>query len=133
MKQINIVLLVGHLVRDPERKVTQTGSSLGVFTVASNQRYTDQNGQKREEVAFVPCIIFGPPAEWLFEHGKGTMVIVNGRLRTESWEGSDGVESKLVLVADTLQFVQSVKRSAPKAPLPTLVGAENGDRDQVPF
>jgi single-strand DNA-binding protein len=133
MRQINTTILVGHMVRDPERKITESGSPLGFFTVASNHRYKDQNGRQKEEVAFVPCVVFGPPAEWLFEHRKGTMVVVNGRLRTETWEGPDGLQSKLVLVAEIVQFVQSIKHRIVESPAPATTDGQNENDDAPPF
>ena len=133
MSQVNTTIIVGYLVRDPERKTTRNGVSLGVFTVAANHRYKDQQGQPKEEVAFVPCIVFGSPATWLMEHRKGTLVIVSGRLRTESWEGSNGTMSKLVLVVDNLQFVQSLKRPTSQAASPAVAGPLNGEDDSIPF
>ena len=132
MSQINNTILVGRLVRDPERKVTRNGVSLGFCTVAVNRRYKDQNGQQKDEVAFVPCTVFGPPATWLMEYRKGTLVIVEGRLRTESWEGPDGMQSKLVLIVESIQFVESLKRASGIA-APAMAGASNADPDAPPF
>jgi single-strand DNA-binding protein len=61
MSQINKAILVGRLVGDPKRVETRSGAPMGVFTLASNRYYNDKQGQRQEEVAFVPCVVFGAP------------------------------------------------------------------------
>jgi single-strand DNA-binding protein len=121
------------MVRAPERKVTRNGIPLGVVTVAVNRRFKDQSGQLREEVAFVPCIVFGQQVDWLIGHRKGTLVIVTGRLRTESWEDDNGIQSKLVLVVENIQFVQTIRRPEVAVAQKGMPPEQNGDDDQPPF
>ena len=79
MSDINSVVLVGRLVRDPEVRTTPRGVSVGNFTLAVNRRFK-VNGEAQEETAFVPCAVFNLPAQWLGEHKKGEKVAVSGRL-----------------------------------------------------
>ncbi len=106
MATLNKVVLVGYLVRDPEKRVGPSGVPLGVFTLAANHRYTDKKGQRQEETAFVPCLAFGTAVDWLLERKKGALTIVSGRLRTESWEHDGKRASRLVVICESLQFAQ---------------------------
>ncbi len=98
MSDINNATVCGRLVRDPE--IRSNGNSWATFTVAANNRW-----KEREEVAFIPCIVFGPVADWCKEHRKGEQVIVSGRLRTSSWERDGQQHSRLELVVDQIQFL----------------------------
>ena len=71
MANLNKVVIVGHSVCDPENRVGPSGSPFGFFTIAANYRYTDKNGQRQEEAAFVPCLVFGAAVEWLLEKKEG--------------------------------------------------------------
>ncbi len=102
MSDINTTTLCGRLVRDPE--VRRNGNVWATCTVASNRRY--KSGESvQEEVAYVSCVLFGKPAEWIAEHKRGEQIIVTGRLRTASWEKNGEKQSRLELVVDQVQFL----------------------------
>jgi single-strand DNA-binding protein len=133
MANLNKVVIVGHLVRDPEKRVGPSGNPFGLFTIAANYRYTDKNGQRQEEAAFVPCLVFGAAVEWLLEKRKGALTIVSGRLRTESWEQDGTRMSRLILVCETAQFAQ--KADGNGTPVATASG-RNGNcavESDIPF
>jgi len=103
---INTVNVVGHLVRDVEKKVTPSGVTVATFAAATNHRYRNAGGEWKEETAFISGVAFGHTAESLACHRKGTMVVLAGRLRTESWESDGTNRSRLVLVAEKAEAVQ---------------------------
>jgi single-strand DNA-binding protein len=105
MSDLNVTTLTGRLVRDPVVRYSASGSAWGVFSIASNYYYKDKAGNFQDEAAFVPCKALGRAAETLAKHKKGEMVVVAGRLRTESWEKEGKALSQLVLVCDHLRFV----------------------------
>jgi single-strand DNA-binding protein len=107
MSDLNTVSLTGRLVRDPVVRCGESGHPWGVFTIASNFHYKNKAGDFQEDAAFVPCKAFGRAAETLAKHKKGDMVIVTGRLRTESWEKEGKTQSQLTLICDLLRFVLS--------------------------
>lgn len=107
MNAINQVKIVGRLVRDAGVRFTATGASVASFSVAANHRYQNKSGQWKGEVAFMPCTAFGRTAEQLAERLKREPVLVTGRLRTESWQKDGSNRSRLVLVAETVDFVLS--------------------------
>jgi single-strand DNA-binding protein len=96
VNSFNNVVLFGHLTATPQRRSDQ----LTVGVVAVNHRYKNSEGTLREEVAFVPFVVFGPAANWVAECMKGSPILLTGRLRTERWENDGHPVSRLVLVAE---------------------------------
>jgi single-strand DNA-binding protein len=103
MSDINSCVVAGRLVRDPEVRRGNSGTSWATFSIAANHKYK-AGDTVREEVAFVSCISFGKPAEWCASHKRGDHVVVNGRLRTSSWEKDGQKHSRLELVVDNARF-----------------------------
>jgi single-strand DNA-binding protein len=103
---LNRVLLVGRLTRDPELRQTTGGASFCRFSVANNRNYT-QNGERREEVSFFNCVAWGRQAEIINQYcRKGKQVAIEGRLRQNSWQDKDGKKQSTVeVVIDQLQML----------------------------
>ena len=110
---MNKTIIMGNLTSNPEVFFTSKGSGIVNFTVAVNRRYTTADGEKGEEVCFVPCKAFGRTGEIAMEYlEKGNSVAVEGRLRQESWQTDEGQRrSKLVVVIERLQLMPSRKHS----------------------
>jgi len=90
---LNKAFVLGNLTRDPERKVLPSGSSVVNFGVATNRVYYDQNKQKQEEVEFHNIVAFGKQAEIIAQYlKKGSLVLIEGRLRTRNWQDQAGVK-----------------------------------------
>jgi len=105
MSDINITVVSGRLVRDPDVRRAASGVAWGTFALASNQRVKPKNGEAREETAFIPGKAFGGWAESLQRHQKGDMAIATGHLVTEKWEKDGETRTSLVLVCDSLRFI----------------------------
>ena len=86
MANLNKVMLIGNLTRDPEMKVLPNGGAITEYGLAINRSWTDPVGNKKEEATFVDVVMFGKVAEiagkWL---KKGKAVYVEGRLKLEQW------------------------------------------------
>jgi len=106
---LNKVFLMGNLTRDPELRYVPSGSAIANFTVAINRAYKDASGEKKEEVSFVRVVVWGKMAEVCGEYlTKGRPVLVEGRLKSRSWEGQDGQKrSAMDVVATSVQFLGS--------------------------
>lgn len=111
---LNQVFLAGNLVRDPELKKLPSGKSVCEFTVAVNNSWKDEQGNKKEDTGFFACNAWGRTAEVICEFlKKGNPIFVIGRLKTDSWE-KDGVNQYKTKVSVTeFQFVGTAK-SEPK-------------------
>lgn len=86
---INRVVLTGRLTRDVDLKTTEKGTSVGIFTLAVNRRFTNSQGQR--EADFINCVVWRKSAENLakFVH-KGSLIGIDGRLQTRSYDDKDG-------------------------------------------
>lgn len=91
MLNLNRAMIIGNATRDPELRTTPNGKSVASFAVATNRRYQDSSGERREEVQFHEIVAWGKLgeiAEQIIK--KGSRVYVDGRIQTRSWEGQDG-------------------------------------------
>lgn len=91
MFSLNRAMIVGNLTRDPEMRYTPNGQAVTSFSVATNRRWKDKDGNMQEQTEFHNIVAWGKLAEFTnqFLH-KGNKVYVEGRLQTRNWEGQDG-------------------------------------------
>lgn len=88
---VNKAILVGHLGKDPEVRSTSSGRAVANFTVATNRRYTDRDGQRHEETEWHRIVAWGRQAEIAGQYlRRGRLVYVEGRLQTRQWEDRQG-------------------------------------------
>lgn len=107
MASFNRVILMGNLTRDPELRYTPGGTPVAEVGLAVNDRRKNANGEWIEETTFVDVTLWSRTAEVASEYlSKGSPVLIEGRLRLESWEGNDGQKrSKLRVVAERMQML----------------------------
>jgi len=105
----NKVLLMGNLTRDIELRFAQgSNNAIAKFGLAVNRRYRTADGEQREEVTFVDCDAFGKTAEVMNQYlRKGRPVFIEGHLRLDTWEKEGQKMSKLKVVVDNFQFIDS--------------------------
>ena len=103
---INRVVLVGRLTKDPELRYTPSGVPMARFTVAVNRTFSNQSGER--EADFIGCIAWRKQAENLANFmRKGSLIGVEGRIQTGSYEGQDGKRVYTTdVVADAVQFLE---------------------------
>jgi single-strand DNA-binding protein len=106
MPSFNRVLLLGNLTRDPVLKQLPTQSQVAEFGLAVNRKFRTAQGEDREDTVFVDCAAFGKPADTIAHYcHKGRPLLVEGRLRYDSWEDKQGARhSKLSVVVESFQF-----------------------------
>ena len=109
MSSFNRVILMGNLTRDPELRQTQSGTSICRFSVAVNRSFSAQDGTTRDETCFVDVDSFGRTAENISKYfSRGKPILVEGRLRQDSWEDKQGQKrTKLVVVLERFEFIGS--------------------------
>ena len=107
MANFNKVIVAGNLTRDPELRVTPQGLSICKLGLAVNRNYKTANGEEQEETTFIDVDAFGKPAEIISKYmGKGRPILVEGRLKTDSWTNQAGEKrSKLKVVLENFQFL----------------------------
>lgn len=90
---LNKVMIIGNLTRDPEVRTTGNGANVTSFSVATSYVWTDQSGQKQEKVEFHNIVAWRKLADICAQYlHKGSKVYVEGRLQTRDWVGQDGVK-----------------------------------------
>lgn len=118
---INAVVLVGRLVRDPELRVVDGDLACCNFTLAVNRKVKRRDGSMIEEATFIDAAMFGPRARSFAEHHRrgDHAAISRGRLKTDRWmDGKTGEErSKLVVVVEDWEFAGGQRRPDPENPL----------------
>ena len=104
MLNLNRAMVIGNATRDAELKTTPNGKSVASFAVATNRRYQDASGERREEVQFHEIVAWGKLGEIAGQIvKKGSKVFVEGRLQTRNWEGQDGAKrEKTEIVAENI-------------------------------
>lgn len=103
---LNRVLLIGNLTRDPEMRSLPSGQPVINFGLATNRIWKDKEGQKQQQVEFHNIVAFGKPAELIHQYmRKGASLYVDGRLQTRTWDGQDGNKrSRTEVVVENFQF-----------------------------
>lgn len=159
MNGFNKVILAGNLTRDPELRYTPSGTAIAKFGLALNRKWKDQSGELKEEVTFVDVDAFGKQAELIGQYlKKGQPLLVEGRLRTDSWEDKQTQQkrSRLGVVLEGMTFLgtgggreggdfgggssggaaPSARPSRPQQAAPPPAGSSEGmppEEDDVPF
>jgi single-strand DNA-binding protein len=106
MASYNRVILMGNMTRDVELKYTPGGTPVTDITLAVNDRRKNASGEWVDETTFVDVTLWGRTAELAGEYlGKGSPLLVEGRLKLDTWETDGQKRSKLRVVCDRMQFV----------------------------
>ncbi len=102
----NRVILVGNLTRNPELRYTPSGTPVCDIGLAVNDRRKNPSGEWVEETTFVDVTLWARTAEVASEYlGKGSQVLIEGRLKLDSWETDGQKRSKLKVVGERLQML----------------------------
>lgn len=103
---LNQVELIGRVTKDPELKSTSGGTPVVKFTLATNHKYTDKQGNKQESAQFHNIVAWGKSAEIINQYiVKGQEIYVRGRLDYRSWEKQDGTKGYMTeIIVDDFQM-----------------------------
>ena len=135
---MNKIIVIGHLGRDPEMRYTPNGQSVTSFSVASSRRYTNSEGEQKEETEWFNVSAWGRLADLCNQYlSKGRQVYVEGRFSSRSYEGRDGQmrNSNDISLTD-VQFLggrgqDGGGEAASYSPGPSSVSAEPPNFDAV--
>ncbi len=98
LSKINLVVLGGNLVRDPELRYTPSGTAICEFTIANNETWM-AGEEKKEKVNFINCLCWGRRGEVISEYfTKGKAIQVKGRLDFQSWENEAGEKRSTIKI-----------------------------------
>lgn len=98
---LNMVIIAGRVVRDPEYRSTTSGRLVARFTLANNRRYRARDGTPQEEALYVNVVAWDRQAEYAHQNlRKGRPIIVEGRLRLDEWvDATQQRRSRIEIVA----------------------------------
>lgn len=140
---LNKVMIIGNVTRDPEMRATPDGIPVTSFGVATNLRWTDQQGQKQEKVEYHNVVAWRKLAEICSQYiKKGSKVYVEGRLQTRSWDDQNGNKHyRTEIIAENMIMLdrpnQVITESSPLATSPENTTdnppEEKIDIEEVPF
>jgi single-strand DNA-binding protein len=145
---VNKAILIGRLGKDPELRYTPSGKAVANFSLATNERWTTQDGQKQESTTWHNIVAWGRQAEVIKEYlGKGRQVYIEGRIDNRSYDDKEGNKRWISeVVVQNFQFLgdrgdssggssynssDSNAQSASVPPEPPSGSA--GDDDDLPF
>lgn len=142
-KDLNKVLIIGRLGKEPDMRYTQGGSPVTTFSVASGRQWRDATGEMHDETEWFNVVTWNKLAEICHEHlHKASRVYIEGRLQTRQWQDQDGQShSRIEVVASDMimldgrvprehHYDENDMRSSPRGP--ERQHLDIGD-DDIPF
>jgi single-strand DNA-binding protein len=147
MSNLNRVMLIGRLTRDPEMRYTPSGQPVTSFSIATNRYGSGPDGERREFTDYHNIVAWNIGrrnlAELVAQYlKKGSLCYVEGRLQTRSWEGQDGQKRRATeVVANDVQFLDSRATTVAaggggggeEVPALEEAGVRDVDPDDIPF
>src|SRR5438270_6906506 len=131
MSNLNKALLIGRLTKDPEMRYTPSGTAVTNFSIATNRYSSGADGERKEFTDYHNIVAWNIGKRNLAEivaqyTRKGSLVYVEGRLQTRSWEGQDGQKRRTTeVVASDVQFLDT--RGGGGAGSPAMAGAASDE------
>lgn len=132
---LNKVMIIGRLGADPELRYTQSGQATCSLRVATDESYTDKDGNRVERTEWHRVAVFGKTAENCNQYlGKGSLVYVEGKLLTRKWQDQNGQERYTTEIrAERVLFLDRKENAAQKPAQRKERDSEQNDMDSIPF
>lgn len=137
---LNKVMIIGRLGRDPELRSTQEGKPVCSMSAATDESYTDRNGQKVDRTEWHRIVVYGKTAENCARYlAKGSLVFVEGSLQTRKWKDQQGQDRFTTEIkAQRVQFLDRKADATARTDPSQWEGAQppaaGGDEtDDMPF
>lgn len=136
---LNKVMIIGNLTRDPEIRTTPNGATVASFSVATNLIWTDQSGQRQEKVEFHNVVMWRRLAEIAGQYlKKGSKAYIEGRLQTRDWTGQDGVKryrteivAENMIMLDRAGGAQSAGPATPSRQAEPIIDINEGSTSEA--
>lgn len=128
---LNKVILVGRLTKDPELKSLPSGTQVTSFGLATGRTFKDKSGQKQQQTEFHNIVLFGRSAEIASQYlTKGALTLIEGRIQTRSWKDQAGnTRYRTEIIGERIQLGP---RSAGKSETPAPMG-ESTAHEEIPI
>ena len=136
MASYSITVIMGNITKDPVLSATSKGTSVCQINVAVNRKYSTGDEQKKEEVLFMPVVIWGKTAEAVNKYlKKGDPIFIEGYLKQDNWvDKQNNKRTAIKLVATRVQFINGKKPEGQTQDAPA--GSENQEtqeEESIPF
>ena len=132
-RDLNKVMIIGHLGRDPEMRYTPSGRPVTTFTVATNRSWNTTDGERHNETEWFNIVAWGNLAEICKQYLlKGQQVYVEGRLQTRRWEDADKIKRTSVEIVANEMMILGDRRDSGQ----TIVDTQEPDfqtDEEYPF
>ncbi len=127
---LNKVMIIGRLTRDPEVKSTPSGQTVANFSVATSMKWKDQSGGDKEKTEFHNVVAWRKLAEIIGQYlKKGSQVYLEGRLETRNWDGDDGKKRyRTEIIADNMIMLGGRPGGSSSAPTTNMTIDETASR-----
>ncbi|HEX7401568.1 MAG TPA: single-stranded DNA-binding protein [candidate division Zixibacteria bacterium] len=138
MRGVNKAILIGNLGKDPEMRYLPSGQAVAKFSLATNAKRKDKNGQAQDITDWHNIVTFGRTAEVCNQYlKKGSPIYVEGRIQTRSYDDRDGNKRWITeIIAQTIQMLGRKGEPEEEVPEemeePLVEGNKSGDED-IPF
>jgi single-strand DNA-binding protein len=135
MASVNKVILVGRLGQDVQVNTTGSGKSVANFSVATEEKYTDGQGVAQKRTDWHAVVAWGKTGQLAFEYlHKGSLVYIEGKLTTRSWDDKDGNKKyKTEVVASNLVFLDSKSTNGEQNQSQSRPAAQDSQQEDLPF
>lgn len=135
MASVNKVILVATLGKDPDVRQTQNGNAICNLSAATSRKYKDTQGGMQEETEWHRISLFGKMAELAGQYlKKGSMVYIEGRLRTRKYKDKDGIDRYVTeIIGETLQFLDKKPADVRSTNVRKATPQHADDDADVPF
>ena len=144
---VNRVILVGHLGGDPEMRYTSSGTPVTNFSLATNERWNNQDGERQERTEWHKIVTWSKLAEISNQYlTKGQLVFIEGRIQTREWDDRDGNKRRTTeIIASEMRMMSPRSSDGPRQesdgprqeqeqkPEPVGVTAEGGNGGEEPM
>ncbi len=134
MRGVNKVILIGNLGKDPELRYTPNGHPVATFSLATNRRWKDKEGQPQEQTEWHNIVTWGGQAEVCKQYlKKGSAVYVEGRIQYRSYDDKEGNKKNITeIVARSITMLDK-KGEAKEEPVPSDLESAPAEEEDLPF
>ncbi|MGH8003397.1 MAG: single-stranded DNA-binding protein [Limisphaerales bacterium] len=135
MASVNKVILIGNLGKDPDLRYTPSGQAVATFSLATNDRYKDKDGQMVERAEWHNIVVWGKQAETAKEYlKKGRQIFVEGRIAYRTYDDREGNKRYITeVVAQRIQFLGRREESPETVPAEPDMEAPGAEEENLPF
>jgi len=135
MGSMNKVMLIGRLGKDPEVRYTPSGQNVASISVATDFKWTDKAGEKKEKTEWHRVKAWGKLGDLVAQYlGKGHQVCVEGRLETSEYTDKAGVKKySTEIVADEIVFLTPKGEGAARSTSTPMGVPREAQQDEIPF